>query len=539
MKKFLYFVVFVVIICAALPWLDGFYFKSQFINFVNALNQDNRIKISIIEYHEGWLHSYVRISAKANVPAPANEPVPEIIAEETITHGPIVYGKKQSLALAIALIESKMHLSDIMKQLMLGPTSVPGDIEVSTIATFNGHWKSHAHIPTISIQSPEGGNVTWKGLDGYSDLLLHNQHIDSVESQFTFGQLSASMPTPVNLELNVQPITLSYKGNLHPIGLWEGNFQISAPDLSFKNMNDKNLHINHFQLTTNTNITSNTFFNATENITIQALELPENDFTPISSAKLNVSITEFSAKGIIDLAHFLKNINSDNLPNDDFHNQLIIYISKIVTPSSKLSSDVSFNTPLGHLILSANAEKFAPNATTSDIDIMESGIIKVNIRIAVPLAKKIAVSYSQMLATHLLNQPGATINPVSTNQARIEQFNEKIAELMKQGKLSLSSSMQIMTLRNQDQTPEQFNQDLAKLSINPTIMAQIIALNTQLLEEQKTTQTNPATVPTPQINDLIDTWIKQGYLLQDNNDYTAIITIEKGVVTLNGKVISS
>lgn len=68
-------------------------------------------------------------------------------------------------------------------------------------------------------------------------------------------------------------------------------------------------------------------------------------------------------------------------------------------------------------------------------------------------------------------------------------------------------------------------------------------LNTYL--ENRYTKSTPATfiVPSPQLitemsNQLIDSWLKKGYILQQGNDYVTTMTDEEGVVKLNDHVLS-
>ena len=111
MRK-LIFLIFLVGMIAALPWLDGLYAKARYLNMLAALNTQYQFKTEVIEYHVGWLQSKAKVRFTNLIPpTPANSfmlggsaSIPnEVIVDDIITHGPLIYdAEKSTIAIAIA-----------------------------------------------------------------------------------------------------------------------------------------------------------------------------------------------------------------------------------------------------------------------------------------------------------------------------------------------------------------------------------------------------------------------------------------------------
>lgn len=545
MKKLVYFVVFLILVIALTPWLTGLYFKQQFLNLVIALNQDNRVKVSVLEYHVGWLTSHIRVNVIPT--SPDTGPV-EINLDETITHGPIIFDMKQNkFMFAMASIESNMHLPMRVETLLLGKKPSQGILNIYCIADFNGNWKSYFQMPALNMQFSSSGNIAWQGLTGDSNMRTDNGHISTVQSNFNIGAISAT--TPIGLQLNTKPISITYDGTFHPIGLWVGNFNVSVPNLSWVNSTGKNINIENLKITTKNDITSTNLYNGIETLSITKLELPGNDISSVSPANITLEENNFSAKGIVGLGNYLRKVKpSDISNNNDLRNQILALASKITTSTSTLTGDASFNTSLGAFALNGKIYGFTSTPAASLNDILKNSHMQIDLKVAVPLANKLLESYFQTLTSRINTRsssiPSMPMPPELTttqpiDQAGIELFNEKIAGLMKQGKLSLTTSMQIMTLRGQNLTPDQFSAGLSNLKLPGDMVMQITTIYEQSLQTKQNTTATPITTSADKTKDIISQWLKKGYLIQNQNDYVVSITRDDGVIKINGNTIAN
>lgn len=546
MKKLVYLVVFLLIAIAFTPWIMGLYFKEQFQNLILAMNQEGRVKIEILEYHTGWLSSDIKLNAvaqPAKIAAKDIAPI-KIVLNEKIIHGPVIYDRdKQSFILATAKIDSYLHLPPEMENFLFNHKPTQGVLHFTSIATFDNHWLNHVSIPAINLQLPQG-NLSWQGLNGHSDITIINNQISSVQSQFEIGLLSAQGNQPP-LQLNVQPISLSYNGLLHPVGLWVGSFKMSVPNVKFKNPEGNDINLENFNISTKNDVIANKLYNANEQITLQKLEIPSQPIPLISPANLMLAAYNFNAQGVIDLANFMKKSESTDISNTDFRKQLLFLLTKTVTPTTVIQSDASFTTPMGSFLLNGKASGFPVNANSID-DILQNSQIQANVRIAIPLAKKLLETYFQALL--IKNTPPDSNNPATvtqvtpinqtTTQQNVEAFNEKVAGLMREGKITLPISIQVMTLSNQNLTLDQFAAGLDKFNLPADIKSELTQTYSQLLSQQQV-QTVQTELPTSTSDQAIAEWINKGYLVQDQNDYVISITRDASGLKVNGKPFSA
>jgi hypothetical protein len=538
MKKLIYIIGILLVVVLLTPWIMGFYFKQEYLHLITALNQTNQIKINILEYRMGWFSSHMKSSTE--LPVSKNTPV-ELILDEDITHGPIIYDRAtHRFVLGLGMVKSHLHLPESFESLIRGSQKSQGILQITSIITFNQNCLIQMSMPVINSPLPMGGKISWDGLSGTS--LIHTNHsrVSAIRSELTIGALSAATDIPQNAQLSIQPISLTSDAMINSIGLWTGTFKLAVPHFSLiysgKNINLINLNIN-----TKNTITDNIFYNSTKQLSIQKLEIPGNVISMISPATLDISMNNFNAKGMVELYAYLKN-NRDTYMVDKqkFNSQSLALLTKIFLPTSMVASNIFINTSLGAITATTKAF-FTTNtpAFTSSEDIIKNINLQINIRIATTLANRLIDYYYQTYDLQPLSTPRAAMN-APVQQATVEMFNDKIAALMKEGKLSLPLSLQVMTLSNQSLTLDQFNAGLIKLNISPTLTAQIAQIYAEVLTHPTTQPPTPPPVilPSDKAKIFITEWLKQGYLIQDNNDYVISITRQNGEVMINKKNIS-
>src|ERR1700733_12314777 len=98
MRHKIYFILTILlIILLSAPCVVGLIFKYKYFQFIDLINKENRVKIEVLQYEEGWWHSYAKVRitfvdsditnfSQANL----SEPV-SFALNEKINHGPIVY----------------------------------------------------------------------------------------------------------------------------------------------------------------------------------------------------------------------------------------------------------------------------------------------------------------------------------------------------------------------------------------------------------------------------------------------------------------
>jgi hypothetical protein len=488
-------------LAALSPWLDGLYVKQQLSNQVHTFNQffQNQAKLSISSYHQGWLSS--RATLKINV-----HPSIEIPVEINIAHGPFIYNKStKRFVFALSDINANVPLPEKLQ--------AKGNATLSSIAYFNQHWQQQFSLPAIDIQQANQGNINWQGLTGRADVTLQGSNASKLQLQVNLGALQAYSNIVTQIKaLHIQPVTLSYQGALHPTGLWIGAYTLSTPGISITTATDKQLNITQLELTNRNDITIDNFYQTYLNLLVKEIAGIGLDIPTISNGKISISTLGVDAKNLAEFKQFI----TQHPANE----QVLEKLLTITTPTSSLTIDESLSTPLGQLSMQGTLSQNPENPAKTIAELQKNLIAKMNVRVAIPLAKK-------LIDLNLGTPIQSKANTVSETLASIDKFNDKIAALMKTGKLPLASTIDVMTLRTQSTSIEQFKQGLTTLKLPPTTISQLIDIY------QQTMPVAPPAVNQTEV--LIKDWLHKGYLIQDNQDYMLAIVQENGSVTINGK----
>jgi|GEM_PF-7035699 len=543
MKKLICFVVLLVLLAALAPWIDGWYFKRQFSHLLALLNQNNQqIRFTIKDYHLGWLHSRAQLQID-KIPTPAfSTTPPHLILDQTIAHGPFLWDSTQkTFTLALAKIYSEFHLPDFLEKNINNNTH--GILQITSTVDFAHYYSNQLLIPALNVSLPNQAKFLWQGLHGEINFNAIKNQISAVQADFNFGAFSIVHPYPLPLQLTVQPITLSYDGNLHPLKIWITHLKLFIPDVLLINtINHQTFHIENLNVAINNDITNNALYQMSEQLTLQHFGFPIDDMSPITSAYLNFKLKNLNPTGLLAIANDFKMYHEQATPWPDLTHQwnmLNSLSTKAILPTSIFDGHASFISKLGPFELNAIAMHFSSGNNL--INSLKNGDAQLSIKIAIPLFNRLLDLYIQMLS---INKPSmnAYLPDImhryqTLDETYVEKFNNKIADLMKQGKLTLSAAIQIMALRNQELLTPQFSKALLNMDINTATSSQIISLYTQILTQQHQQEEKQHLSSTDKAQDLLDHWLKQDYLTRDENDYNLILTINHGILQLNQHTI--
>lgn len=542
MRKMVYFVVMLCIAVALTPFVVGFYIKSHIQPFITTLFEDKHLTVSIVHYHQGWLSSEVELAIKpdtTNLP-PTVATHAGLTLRSHITHGPFIYDKnKHTFTLAMAKAQSDIYLPKEITSILSEPPS-KSYFHVNSMVYFTGQVQDHYAIPAIKFSVPDHIQFNWEGMQGQSQYQIKQNQLLAIRSNVTFQTLVITVNGLNPFQLTVMPITSKYQINLHPSTVWVGDATLTIPKL-MATYQTNNIQIDNAKILLNQQVTSNNKYNLSELFTADKLTIPTPIMSTIAPVNFNLSLNNINASAIANFTKFLNSIQSASMP-PTFQQDLVKHISQLISPDSALTSDLYLQTTSGSLSLNINLNLLTIDSNNSLESILKNQTRAVlHLKISAPLANEL-VDY--VLARLAIPTPtpargaaatGLADKPDSLNQDKIDQFNTKVATLMKDGKLDLPTTMQIISLSNQALSPAQFNDKIAELKIKSDITTQISALYLQMIQEQQISANAATTPQMPPAQQLIDEWIKQGYLIKDKNDYTLSITAEGGVAKINGK----
>src|SRR6266496_3821808 len=141
MRKLIILLIFLVVIAAAIPFVDGYLYKKEFISVVSSMAErynDKSLKVEIVEYNLGWLHSTAKTHVTSTDPETLKYMPEGVTIDNEISHGPFVYDSaNDQYRFACAYDVSRISLPSSLQK-MLMPTQPDQPIfESDTVASFN------------------------------------------------------------------------------------------------------------------------------------------------------------------------------------------------------------------------------------------------------------------------------------------------------------------------------------------------------------------------------------------------------------------
>lgn len=550
MKKLVIFVVMMVGALAIIPWIDGVITKRFYLNLLTSLNQTNQVKLEVVEYHNGWLKSHVKIRYLNIIPPSqaqqymvgGNNMVPnEITLDEVITHGPFVNNPTtNSMTWALASINTTLHLPNAMESKLLPGKASEGLLQVSSIITFDHEWMGVIKSPSLHIKLPKNTELTWQGIQGMAQFKLSETSITKSNVELTLGDLTvdenSASNAPTHRKLSLQAITIKYNGELKSSGLWEGAFDVTLPSLAVAGPDGNNVNINGLTFKADAGTNANNHYKIAEVFSLTKAELPGNPTFVISPAKAELAINDLSIKGLVSLIRFIKTITNDKttLSPAQLQAQYLNLLVGVITPSTTVDSNVSISTSLGKLSLVGKAA-LPPNSTSPNSlnEALVVGNAHIDIHVSAPLAMKIVESvYNNIPETNQQTE----LQSVTHEEKDI--FNQNIASMMQAGQLDLSSAVYIMDLHNKQVTAEEFSNEITKMGLSATLISELNQLylsTTKQTQEAKQTLSAP---PAERAKQTIDLWIQEGFLIPEADGYKTSITQEAGSIKVNGRPLN-
>lgn len=532
-----FILIFILIVVGLTPWVHGILFKRNYVNFIQIINQENIAKIEILEYNLGWLTSHAKIRILPVLPKnsqhaslPMNMVMMyNLVLDENISHGPFVYDKIQNkYSIALGSIQSAFHFPTI-ETMVFGQEKAEGLIQINTLSTYDGTWKNQIMIPSLTSMKPGIGKVTWQGLNGNFTITVKDNLIKTMESHLTMGALLIESENPIVPQVNLQAITYDNNMIRQPLDLWTGNTTISLPFISLTQQEGPSFTMQKAMLTSSVGINANMYFGKAD-ASVQTFEMQNIDLPPISPFTFSLSINNLSAQGLANYIQYIK--SKPNFFKDDMKNVESL-MTKVFTPTSNLNGVISLNTALGASTdtIKISFKTNSPSPTSLN-DLMMNLIFEMDMRTAAPLLEKWLEIYIQK---HTPPQSPSQVSAPVTEY--IDSFKQQVAELLREGRISLPISLQLIDFDDQNLSAPAFSEKIGSLGLPPDVSD---ILNKQY-QTKLATQTTPATKPVSLTNAekaqmMINAWIQQGFIVRDGNDYLIKINVVDGVMQINGSV---
>ncbi len=536
--------VLIFIALAMIPWVDGFMFKQNYYHFVKALEADNTLNISILEYHQGLWSSTAKVSIKpkmdaAGVPHPANIPggytTPSIILDQVISHGPLARDESNNrFVFALATIHSKMHLPAAIEGLLLGgQPNANGVMESNTVVTLGGNYLTQVKTPVFKSNIPNLVNVVWQGLSGNLDFYMNGQRLQKLVSDMKIGAISAK-GAPGSIDMN--EVSIKYDITPDASGLWNGGYHFSAPGFTLglenETLSAKNIDLNYlFKLTTPK------LYDIKMQLTLGQFIAPQFAFNSSSS---NWSVENLDAQALLNLVNtinHLKSMRGEMTPQQA--QQIMALVPSLITPTTLIKNDIAINTSYGRALLNTQVSWSAPVKILDEV--AKQAIGKGEFRISTSLVDRLIALAAAQAASQT-----ATPMPAVSQQPTEASFLKQIDSWSTQNILDLSVGIQIKDLVQTHLSPADFSRNIDQFVKSKQIPANIAEqLKMEYAAIKASVSMPPVPAPQPvvspeaQMRAQLDALIKQGLITQDKTDYITILTLEQGVLKANGQSVSA
>jgi len=526
-------------ILLVMPWLTGVIFKHKYYHLIDIINQDQRVKIDILDYQGGWLES----TAKIRITLTGNEfgNLPQIKfahpvtfdLDETMFHGPIIYDTNHKiLEVGYAKILTTMHLSEATETELLGKLQSLGIMQIDVVSELDGDWRGHITIPVLALNIQDIGALSWAGLNGHFKLILSDDHIKRINVDMKIGTFT--MKGDENSAIRnaaIEPSEYEYKSTHENVGLWSGNSNLHSNGLYFVTQDGSYFSATNFNFNTKFGVSGGILYNTNVSLNIGNIKATNNIIPMISDLHILVSADNFSAEDALSYVNYLNSTMPQAIKavNKSTIESLLVHT---IRTTSELYSEISMKTTLGPIIINSKSawkENAPAPATFDDVTMNSTTVMNVN-------ASAILVAELLQFINKKMHKPDQS--SANANDPKNDAFNQQLALYLKQANISVNEFVAVVNLEKEKLSVTDFNEKLAQLNLPTNINSQLINLyGTYLsaLPSEGGTLKKPPQTPQQVIHDLL----RIGYIQKDKDgNYFTTLTIDGGLIKINDSVIN-
>ena len=557
-------IIILILLVGVIPLVDGYFFKSTFLNQLNALSQETAnesVKFDVKQYQLGWLKSDLKLRVLSTDPELNKEFPNGITVEYKISHGPWVYDDvAKQYVFAYAILTSDIYLPPEIEMMILGKQSNKPILKMQTIVSFNDTWAQHVSIEPISI--PGMGAIKFADSTGLTSFKLVNDVLYGMNLSGTIGAITvtADKNNPLIPDALIQPISLSQKLARQDIGLWNSDSDAKFPGIAINWKDGNGVNLEKLELSSVHGIDANKVYNASFNLSTGKFEVKYTDknIPSIVNSKFNVAVNNLNPAAINDYLNYMMNLDKTKAVsmNQEEQNKMQQQFLNIITLKSNVTANVDINTSLG--LLSLKSKTYLQEGTPTPItlpDLEKNVIVETNARISAPL---LFYFESESLKSKLADAPpqalmqGESPLNLSAGTQKNEKnsvMQQKMVDLIQEGKISLQVSIQVLDVAGKNLPVETFAANIKSI-VTPEVANQLtqayqaqLSANTSSASPQAdmAQQAAPAPLTADQIPQAaqkkIDDLVAQGILIKDNNDYVINLIYQNNVYKINGKEI--
>ncbi len=559
--KYVVVLIFVGALVAAVPGINGYYFKNHYLKLIEA-HGGGVGKLKVTDYQLGWLSSTAELTMDFNDPdAKTPDPTKVIAFEQQITHGPFLQDPDNGgWVVAQAAMQTQVHLDKKIES-MLGVNTADGIMQVSTVVSFADHYANQVKTPLFNFKNDDKGTITWQGMTGMVDVDFVSEQLKHVKTDVALGQLSIQGPT---MTLTMPSMAAQAEKNCQAAIMCTGTSSLAVPSISGA-QESKTVKLAGLTTKTTYGVGAGNDYHADLDVMLNKLDVPDYSFGPISLKFSAANLNATELKKMIDIS---KRIAA--APAAELQAQQLVALAEynkilpnVIMAATVLHEDAKIDTSYGRFTSTA---KFYWPANTP-LPANSSDLSKMNFNMDVHAATTLVDQVIAVLdgTTAKPKSVSDVVTPVVPEKPAAPTAEETIHALLdpltNDKKMSDDAVKAIIDLHKKHLLPAIYDAAIEKIMFAQRLPMATEKEITKKLQDQyagsytenditaDVTTATPASAVTDktppaqpsnasgQAQAQLDAMIKQGYVRQDKDNYVVSIVYENGTMKVNGVVV--
>lgn len=397
MRKFMVIIIVLVIIAAGIPWVDGYFFKQQYLNTIDATNKllTQQGVVKVLDYRQGWFSSDIRVAYSSNnngIPATSTLVLsPSWEMMQHVTHGPIIYDHiNNRWTLGMAALHSDIDLPVPM---------VKESVHTDTVVTFLGDYISRSSMPPFSVEVG-GAKLNWQGLTLNATAKVLGGEFKYMKADVVVGAFNAASQNGGAIQ--TQNVAIEYEMVPQAMGIPTGHYSISIPGISLNTPTQGQMTLNNLNFTALINANQD---NSVSSQSQLSLGQWQTSTYSITQSSIKLALNNLNGPALMNFAN-----NKPTTP-DDYTNAILT----LLTPKTSFTEMTAINTSFGRLISDGKVELTA--VVKSKQEAIANAKADFNVRVSVSLIDKLialVAAEDQRQAEKMQQTPSAgQVQPVA------------------------------------------------------------------------------------------------------------------------------
>jgi uncharacterized protein YdgA (DUF945 family) len=552
MRKITGIVLLVVLIMMMLPWCAGMITEHVSRHLIDYYKAQKNIAIQVERYQRGWFGSQVKLHVKIMKPeliqlvkqAGVEKPRLEFVIDQKIQHGPIFYNKPKGLPffVGLAAIQSNIKVSpDVQAFLQITPSQNVFINDLSMISFFGNYFQQIQISPFQFVQDDLRIQAKY-GAEGNFWIYLGGNH---VSGNVVFPDILLKQQD--GYTWNAATLKVNFNQYISTNHLWIGKLDLMFAESFFRNVTGDKILLKNVKSQGNIAESSDKI-RGDRNLEIDSVQVNDEVFGPIS---LQVAMTGLDAKVIADMVAAYQKIQQQG---ELYASQLQLKLFSMAPAAFLADTRLILKTfdlaaHEGTLHMAGEMTWPSNEGTASDLsEVIGDGDAQAKLRVSKSLAYRLVGYAADMPFMRTITR--ARQRELIDLADEIDMANQRnylfLVTVVDNKQLSEASALTLLDFQKNDAEITDYAKTLRELFLTGQITRPLSYLLfwkyldvRQHVELFKMAMNADDKAFKKELYDQLNQWLKQGYIMQKNDDYIVKIYKENGVLKLNEKEVLS